>query len=126
MRIQLIRNATLRLTYHGATILIDPYFAPRHTLPSYADKSKNPMVDLPMSLDAIMSGIDMILVSHLHTDHFDSVAKEALPKEILLFCQPGNEQVIRGAGFQDVQPIEDSVVWRGITITRTEGQHGEG
>jgi L-ascorbate metabolism protein UlaG (beta-lactamase superfamily) len=35
MRLQLIRNATLRLTYHGQLILIDPYLAPKHTLPSY-------------------------------------------------------------------------------------------
>jgi L-ascorbate metabolism protein UlaG (beta-lactamase superfamily) len=126
MHIQLIRNATLRLTYNGARILIDPYFAPKHSLPPYADKSKNPMVDLPMTPEAIMEGIDLILVSHLHTDHFDSVAKETLPKDVPLFCQPGNETVIQEAGFEDINVIEDSVVWRGITITRTEGQHGEG
>jgi L-ascorbate metabolism protein UlaG (beta-lactamase superfamily) len=126
MHIQLIRNATLRLTYNGARILIDPYFAPKHSLPSYADKSKNPMVDLPITPEMIMEGIDLILVSHLHTDHFDSVAKEMLPKDVPLFCQPGNETVIQEAGFQDVRVIENSVVWRGITITRTDGQHGEG
>lgn len=126
MRIQLIRNATLRLTYHGATILIDPYFAPKHTLPSYADKSKNPMVDLPITPDAIIEGIDAILVSHLHSDHFDSVAKETLPKNLPLFCQPGNEQAIQEAGFQDVRVIDETIEWQGITITRTDGQHGEG
>ncbi len=48
VQLQLIRNATLRLTYHNQLILIDPYFAPKHTLPSYADKSLNPLVDLPL------------------------------------------------------------------------------
>lgn len=126
MRLQLIRNATLRLTYNGALILIDPYFAAKHTLPSFADKSKNPMVDLPMPPDDIMRDVDLILVSHLHTDHFDGVAKESLPKDLPLFCQPGDEPAIREAGFQDVQQIEEAVTWRGITITRTAGQHGEG
>jgi len=126
MRLQLIRNATLRLTYHGSTILIDPYFAPKHSLPPYADKSNNPMVDLPLTPDEIMQDIDLIIVSHLHTDHFDSVAKQVLPKDIPLLCQPGNEGAIREAGFQDVQPLDETIPWRGITITRTTGQHGEG
>jgi L-ascorbate metabolism protein UlaG (beta-lactamase superfamily) len=126
MRIQLIRNATLRLTYHGQLILIDPYFAPRHSLPSFADKSPNPMVDLPLSPADILSGVQAVIVSHLHTDHFDSVAKELVPKNLPLFCQPGNDATIRDAGFQDVRVIADQVVWNGITITRTDGQHGEG
>lgn len=126
MRIQLIRNATLRLTYHGQLILIDPYFAPRHSLPSYADKSPNPMVDLPLPPTDILAGVQAVVVSHLHTDHFDSVAKELVPKDLPLFCQPGNDAAIRDAGFTDVRVIADQVVWNGITITRTDGQHGEG
>lgn len=125
MRIQLIRNATLRLHYQGQLILIDPYFAPKHTLPSYADKSMNPLVDLPMPSADILDGVQAILVSHLHTDHFDSVAKEVLTKDLPLFCQPGNDSVIREAGFQDVRVIEDQILWNGITIRRTEGQHGD-
>jgi L-ascorbate metabolism protein UlaG (beta-lactamase superfamily) len=126
MRLQLIRNATLRLTYGGHLILIDPYFAPKHSLPSYANKSKNPLVDLPLDPAAIMQDVELVIVSHLHSDHFDSVAKELLPKDWLLFCQPTNEDKIREAGFQNVRPIANRVVWNGITITRTDGQHGEG
>jgi L-ascorbate metabolism protein UlaG (beta-lactamase superfamily) len=125
MQIQLIRNATLRLIYHGQLILIDPYFAPKHTLPSYADKSPNPLVDLPMESADILGGVQAVIVSHLHMDHFDSVAKALLPKDLPLFCQPGNDAAIHEAGFQDVCVIEDQVVWNGITITRTEGQHGD-
>src|SRR5688572_22542250 len=113
MRLQLIRNATLRLTYRGHTILIDPYFAPKHSLPSYANKSKNPLVDLPLEPAAIMQDVELVIVSHLHSDHFDSVAKEVLPKDWLLFCQPTNEDKIQEAGFQDVRPIADRVVWNG-------------
>jgi L-ascorbate metabolism protein UlaG (beta-lactamase superfamily) len=125
MQIQLIRNATLRLTYNGQVILIDPYFAPKHTLSSYADKSMNPLVDLPMVPANILDGVQAIIVSHLHTDHFDSVAKELLPKNLPLFCQPGNDDVIRERGFQDVRVIEDQVSWNGIAITRTDGRHGD-
>lgn len=125
MQLQLIRNATLRLTYHRQIILIDPYLAPKHSLPAYADKSLNPMVDLPLPLDAVLEGVQAVIVSHLHTDHFDSVAKDVLPKNLPLFCQPGNEQPIRDAGFEDVRVIGEQVVWNGITITRATGQHGD-
>ncbi len=126
MQIQLIRNATLRLTYNNHIILIDPYFAPKHSLPSFADKSKNPTVELPIDTTSIMNGVELVIVSHLHTDHFDSVAKTLLPKNLPLLCQSGDETAIREAGFQNVQPLEDTTVWNGLTITRTDGQHGEG
>lgn len=125
MQLQLIRNATLRLSYHGHMLLIDPFFAPKHMLPAFADKSPNPMVDLPLPLEAILEDVQAVIVSHLHTDHFDSVAKDVLPKTLPLFCQPGNEQPIRDAGFADVRVIADQVVWNGVTITRTAGQHGD-
>jgi L-ascorbate metabolism protein UlaG (beta-lactamase superfamily) len=125
MQLQLIRNATLRLTYHQQVILIDPYFAPKHTLPSYADKSPNPLIDLPLPAAEIIKGVQAIIVSHLHTDHFDSVAKQRLPKDLPLFCQPGDDAAIREAGFQDVRVIEEQVIWNGIRLTRIDGQHGD-
>jgi L-ascorbate metabolism protein UlaG (beta-lactamase superfamily) len=69
--------------------------------------------------------VQAVVISHLHMDHFDSVAKELVPKELPVFCQPGNDEAIRAAGFQDVRVIDDQVVWNGITITRVDGQHGD-
>ncbi|MCP5095129.1 MAG: MBL fold metallo-hydrolase [Chloroflexi bacterium] len=124
MQIQLIRNATLRMVYAGHTFLVDPYFAPKHSLPSFTGRSQNPMVDLPMTPEAIIAGIEMVLVSHLHTDHFDSLAQNMLPKSLPLFCQPGDELKISEKGFQNVTPISDQIEWQGINITRTLGRHG--
>lgn len=126
MNLQLIRNATLRLHYGGQLLLIDPYFAPKHSLPSYAQKSNNPLVDLPLSIDEITQDVDALIVSHLHTDHFDSVAKERLEKDLPLFCQPTNDTAIREGGFRDVRVLETVTDWHGVTITRTDGRHGEG
>lgn len=124
MKIKLIRNATLRLTYAGHTFLVDPYFAPKHTLPSYTGRSPNPIVDLPETPEAVLAGCEMVLVSHLHADHFDKVAQDMLPKQMPIYCQPGNDGKIGEAGFEDVTPIVDSVTWQNITITRTPGRHG--
>ncbi|KQV38557.1 Zn-dependent hydrolase [Rhizobium sp. Root268] len=126
MKLQLFRNATLKLDYAGRTVLIDPYLAPKHSLPSFTGRSPNPTVELPVSIDDILEGVEMVIVSHLHTDHFDDVAKERLRKDLPIFCQPGDEEEIREAGFTDVTPLTDRAVWSGLTLTRREGSHGLG
>ena len=126
MHLTLIRNATLILDYAGHRLLIDPYFAPKHSLPSYTGRSQNPMVDLPLLPETIIQDVEMVMVSHLHTDHFDETAQDALSKSIPLFCQPGDEERIKEKGFSNVMPIADSVEWEGIQIQRTDGHHGLG
>lgn len=124
MQIQLIRNATLRITYAGRKFVIDPFLAAKHTISPFAGKSPNPLVDLPCPPQDVIADIEMVLVSHLHADHFDEVAQELLPKNIEIFCQPGDEEKITAAGFRSVMPLKETVVWQEIALTRTPGQHG--
>jgi L-ascorbate metabolism protein UlaG (beta-lactamase superfamily) len=126
MKLQLIRNATLKLSYHGRVILIDPYLGAKHAYDSLMGKSRNPTVDLPCMLEEVFDGVELVMVSHLHRDHFDQAAWEGLSKELPLFCQPGNEDVIRDKGFRDVRVVHEQAEWNGIHITRTTGQHGKG
>lgn len=126
MQVQLIRNATLRMEYGGHRILIDPFFAPKHSRDPYVGKERNPTVDLPTSPEAIMQDIELLLVSHLHSDHFDPVAQEMLPKDLPLICQPGDEAKIMEKGFKNVMPLEESIAWQGIKFTYREGNHGTG
>jgi L-ascorbate metabolism protein UlaG (beta-lactamase superfamily) len=126
MHFRLIRSATLRFRYAGRELLVDPYFAPRHSRPSFAGRFSNPLIELPVPPGEIMAGVELVIVSHLHSDHFDPEAQRLLPKDLPVLCQPGDEDTIRGHGFQDVTPVEHSVEWQGITVTRTPGQHGTG
>ena len=126
MRLQLIRSATLRMQYANQMCLIDPYLAARRTLPSYAGVSPNPLVDLPIPAEQVVAGIDMTIISHLHSDHFDAVAQQILPKDTAIFCQPGDEGRIAAKGFQHVTPVVASIQRQGITLTRVAGEHGEG
>lgn len=126
MKILQIRNATLKLFYGGKIILTDPMLSPRHGIESFAGKEKNPTIDLPMPLEEILDDIDMVLVSHIHQDHFDQTARDRLPKDIPLFCQPVDRLSIEKSHFTDVRPVEDTVTWEGITVTRTPGKHGTG
>jgi L-ascorbate metabolism protein UlaG (beta-lactamase superfamily) len=124
MQIQLIRSATLRMTYDNRVFIIDPYLAPKHSQEPLIGKSRNPLVDLPYPPEDVLAGIEMALISHLHPDHFDSVAQQLLPRDIPLYCQPGDEHQIKEAGFSNITIVDGSVDWHGLTITRTAGQHG--
>lgn len=126
MKLQLIRNAMLRLHYAGHLVLIDPDLAPAFSRRSFTGRSPNPMVELPMPIDQILQDVELVVVSHLHQDHFDTVAYEVVPKHLPLICQPGDETFIREKGFQDVTPLEFSFSWRGIRFTRIGGHHGTG
>ena len=91
MRLRLLRNATQRLRYARRELLLDPYFAPKHSRPSFTGRSPNPLVDLPCSPEEIMDGAELLIVSHLHSDHFDPEAQRLLPKDLPVLCQPGDE-----------------------------------
>ncbi len=126
MQLKQIRNSTLRITYSGQVLLTDPVLSPRHAIRSFAGNSPNPTVDLPCTPMDVIKDIDIVIVSHLHEDHFDKAAQELLPKNMLLFCQPGDEGKLEQNGFKSVTPIDHTVKWNEIQITRTSGRHGTG
>ena len=128
MNLQLIRHATLWLEYAGVTCLIDPMFSDVGANPpivNTANPRRNPIVPLPFPL-AELGQPDVIIVTHLHGDHWDGAAAEALPKSTPILCQPGDERAFTAAGFTSVTTIQESLTLRGITLFRTGGQHGTG
>ena len=126
MNLQLIRNATIKINYAGKTILVDPMFSPKDANDSLAGISRNPTVELTLTIENIINDIDFVLVTHTHRDHFDSLASEKLSKEIKLFCQPADEDFMQNAGFVNAEVIETKSVFENITMTRTAGKHGSG
>jgi L-ascorbate metabolism protein UlaG (beta-lactamase superfamily) len=126
MEMQLVRNATMRWTYAGHYFLTDPYFATKHTWPPLAGKSQNPLVDLPIPPHLILAGIEVVLISHLHPDHFDPIAQQLLSKDISLLCQPSDEAALREKEFRHVMPVHHSLDWNDVTIIRIPGSHGSG
>jgi L-ascorbate metabolism protein UlaG (beta-lactamase superfamily) len=126
MQLQLLRNALLKLAYGGRTFLIDPDLGPKHSRRSFTGKSQNPMVDLPEAIETILDGVDQVIVSHLHADHFDETAKARIPKHLPLICQPGDEETIAAAGFQSVTPLQNFLRLGSIVVNRHPAQHGTG
>lgn len=87
----------------------------------------NPLADLPISIDDILDGVDAVIVTHLHLDHWDDAAKEALPKDIKLFTQNEEDEAqIKDAGFQNVEVLQKDTTFEGIQLIKTKGEHGRG
>ncbi len=126
MKIQLIRNATMRISYAGQTILTDPMLSGVGAFRSFAGIAANPTVDLPMAVGQILQGVEATIVSHLHPDHFDEAATLYLSKDMPVFCQPGDTIHLQEKEFTNVTAIEIACTWEGISITRTGGRHGSG
>jgi len=128
MKIQFIRHATFWLEYAGMTFLIDPMFSDKAVnppIPNTGDERRNPLTPLPGDLDTWLTP-NAVLVTHLHPDHWDEAAMQALPKSTVVLCQEGDRDAIRSVGFTDVTEVQSSVTFLGVTLHRTSGQHGTG
>ncbi|MEL7464798.1 MAG: MBL fold metallo-hydrolase [Pseudomonadota bacterium] len=144
IRYHFFRNATAKLTYAGTTFLLDPMLSPKGALPSFAGVAPNPTIDLPVEAGEIVSGIDAVVISHMHGDHFDSAAAEALDKRLPVFTPrngaPSDKSrpqdltpfvdSLRAFGFENVTEIAsdaaDHVEFRGVAIRQVFALHGKG
>ncbi|WP_157217915.1 MBL fold metallo-hydrolase [Flavisphingomonas formosensis] len=123
-----IRNATLRIDYGGVRFLVDPVLADKDAYPGFEgtanSQRRNPLVPLPMPLAPIVD-VDAVIVTHLHPDHWDEVAKAKLNKSLPIFAQNAEDATqLKGAGFSDARVLTEQTHFRGVSLSRTGGQHG--
>ena len=129
MRLRLIRHATLLVEYSGHKLLVDPMLSDEGTQPpidNSPNQRPNPLVPLPIPAKEVLEGVEAMLVTHTHRDHWDNAAAELIPKSLPILGQPEDEQKFRSQGFSNVQPISSSHTWNAIAFNRTAGQHGTG
>lgn len=129
IQMQQIRNATAKITYAGTTFLIDPMLAKKGTYPGFENthrsELRNPLVDLPISAEKVIAGVDAVIVTHTHLDHWDDAAQQLLPKDLPLFVQnAADAEMIRKQGFRDVRILNDHAEFGGVKLSKTGGQHG--
>ncbi len=129
MKLTLIRSATLRVEIAGVTLLVDPQLDPagaREAVPNTPNPRPTPLVGLPEPAETVVAGLDALLVTHLHRDHFDETARELLDRSLPLFCQPPDTERLHADGFVDVRPVHGDAKLGDLLIARTEGRHGRG
>jgi L-ascorbate metabolism protein UlaG (beta-lactamase superfamily) len=129
MRLCLVRHATLKVEYHGHTFLVDPMLddaGVRPAIQNSPNPRNNPLVSLPAPAPEVVQGVDAMLVTHTHSDHWDETAARLLAKDLPLFGQVADEAKFREQAFVNVRPVEDSLKWKDVQISRTGGQHGRG
>lgn len=128
MRVTLVRNATLLLELGGRRILFEPMLDDAGARPPVEDSPnprRNPLVPLPLPAEELVRGLDAVFVTHLHQDHFDETGARLVPRDVPVFCQPEDEERLRGLGL-DARPVEGTLDWDGLRIARTGGRHGHG
>lgn len=125
-------TATTLVEYGGFTVLTDPNFLHKGDL-AYLGKGlvSRRRTDPAMEI-ADLPRLDAVVLSHLHGDHFDRVARHGLDKEVPVITTPASARRLREWGFQAValqtweahelrSPAGDL-----LRITATPGRHAKG
>lgn len=129
MHLRLVRHATLLIEYKGRHLIVDPMLddtGARPAIQNSPNPRQNPLVPLPEPDHDLVKAVNAILVTHTHSDHWDSTAAQILATSLPLFGQTEDQERFRSEGFTNAQPVNHSLTWNDIEITRTGGQHGTG
>lgn len=129
MRYTLLRNAAAVLAYGDTEFLIDPSLDPagaRPAIPNTPQQRPNPLVELPSGWESMIAGIDALIVTHLHMDHFDETAVKVLDHSLPVFGQPEDVDRLTAHGFTDLRPVDEEATFGNVRLVRTPGEHGTG
>jgi L-ascorbate metabolism protein UlaG (beta-lactamase superfamily) len=127
--VRLLRHATLVVQMAGVRVIVDPMLGAAGSKPPIPDSANavpNPLVDLPVSIDAAVAGVQAVLITHLHPDHIDVEAFQALPGDLPVFCQPNDAPLLARQVRGELRPVADGAALGPIRVSRTGGQHGHG
>ena len=126
---QHIRNATAKIEYAGNVFLVDPFLAEKGAYSGFegtpnSDK-RIPLIDMAEPVEDVVKGIDAVILTHKHLDHWDEKAQKILPKNIPFYVQnAGDARTVREQGFTNVMVVGKNTPFKNVKISRTSGQHG--
>jgi L-ascorbate metabolism protein UlaG (beta-lactamase superfamily) len=128
--VMFVGTATVIIRYAGLTILTDPNFLHKgdHVHLGYgltAERQTDPAIDLEK-----LPPIDLIVLSHMHGDHFDQLVQEKMDRNIPIVTTPDAARQLAEMGFKVRYPLgtwESLTVTKGNTsvrVTSMPGRHG--
>lgn len=140
MKIQQIRNATVKISFGGITWLVDPWLikkgafgifrdTPYRPLTEDREDLPMPLVDLPFPKEKVLDGVDAYIVTHFHPDHIDmegaKIRLDALRKETPTFVQNSDDaRFFWDSGFTDITELYSNSSFRDVELIRTPCRHG--
>lgn len=144
MKIQQIRNATIRITFGGKTFLVDPWLTGKGEMGSFMDIPGHPytlpdpvkemlpmpLFPLPMKKEEVLAGVDGYIVTHIHPDHIDMAADGTvgapLDHNLPVFVQDeADKAIFQKSGFKDVRVLRmEGSQFGSVTLFKTPARHG--
>jgi len=128
MKIKQVRNATLLIEFGGTKFLVDPFLAEKGAYPGFEGTANshlaNPLVELQTPMSEILD-VDVVIMTHIHSDHWDAAAISLIPKSLPIFTQHEMDaELLLSSGFKDVRVLSEHSDFNGVTLIKTPGQHG--
>lgn len=125
-----VGTATVIIRYRELTIMTDPNFLHEgdHVHLGYGLTSRrltNPAIELED-----LPPIDLVVLSHMHDDHFDRLVQKKLDRDIPIVTTREASKVLEELGFSKRYPLK---TWEALTVekgnttlgvTATPGRHG--
>ena len=110
-----VGTATVVIRYAGFTILTDPNFlhARDHVHLGYgltSPRLTNPAVDL-----GDLPPLDLVILSHMHGDHFDRIAAERLDRALPILTTAHAARKLRDMGFENLHALE---TWEAVDVLK--------
>lgn len=140
MKIQQIRNATVKIEYDGETFLVDPWLlkkgefgifknTPFRPLTDAMEDIPMPMVELPMPKEEVLKGVDAYILTHFHPDHIDwnkdGTLGNSLKKETQTFVEsPEDAKTLWDEGFTNIEVLYQNSSYKGVELIKTPCRHG--
>jgi L-ascorbate metabolism protein UlaG (beta-lactamase superfamily) len=127
-----VGTATTVLEIGGFTLLTDPNFLHRGERAYLGNGLWSKRRTDPAMTIAELPPLDAVLLSHLHGDHFDRVARRQLDRNVPIVTTPEAERKLRRRGFRAAEGL---ATWEfrelnrdGATLrlTSVPGRHGPG
>jgi L-ascorbate metabolism protein UlaG (beta-lactamase superfamily) len=110
-----VGTATMLLRYAGFTILTDPNFLHQGEKIHLGYGLHTTRLTVPAMEIEDLPSLDLVVLSHLHEDHFDRVAAEKLDKSVPIVTTRQAAQALDQLGFRATRTLDK---WQGINISK--------